>query len=142
MASQLCTSLLTQPPEGDAQSSTERHPPPHPPRIQPDQALLDAQLDWHNKYPLHALLQAAGLELTEAKKPSRFYARFHGASALEVAVALGHPAVAAALRAAGAGVRPQAFDALLLYCPSHARDGMSALLAGSQASMCWWAGTS
>lgn len=97
------------------------------------QAALDATLDRHNKYPLHLLLEAAGLQLTETKKPSRFYARFHGASALEVAVSLGREAVAAALLAAGASVRPQAFDALLLYCPPRARDGMVTLLAGSQA---------
>lgn len=96
------------------------------------QAALDATLDRHNKYPLHLLLEAAGLQLTETKKPSRFYARFHGASALEVAVSLGREAVAAALLAAGASVRPQAFDALLLYCPPRARDGMVTLLAGSQ----------
>lgn len=96
------------------------------------QAQLDATLDRHNKYPLHLLLEAAGLQLTETKKPSRFYARFHGASALEVAVSLGREAAAAALLAAGASVRPQAFDALLLYCPPCARDGMATLLAGSQ----------
>lgn len=99
---------------------------PHP------QALLDATLDRHNKYPLHLLLESAGLELAQTKKPSRFYARFHGASALEVAVCLGHAEAAGALLAAGASVRPQAFDALVLYCPPRDRDAMAALLAGSQ----------
>ncbi|PRW39088.1 alpha beta hydrolase [Chlorella sorokiniana] len=97
------------------------------------QALLDAPLDRHNKHPLHLLLESAGIELTDTKKPSRFYARFHGASALEVAVTLGREAAAAALLAAGASVRPQAFDALLLYCPPHARDHLAALLVRSQA---------
>ena len=98
----------------------------------PPSPLLEAQLDRHNKYGLHLLLEAAGIQLTEAKKLSRFYARFHGATALEVAVCLGHRAAAAALLAAGARVRPQALDALLLYCPALARDGMAALLAASQ----------
>lgn len=99
---------------------------PHP------QALLDATLDRHNKYPLHLLLESAGLELAQTKKPSRFYARFHGASALEGAVCLGHAEAAGALLAAGASVRPRAFDALVLYCPPRDRDAMAALLAGSQ----------
>lgn len=101
-------------------------------------ALLEAQLDRHNKYAMHLLLDAAGIELTEAKKLSRFYARFSGATALEVAICLGHAAAAAALLAAGARVRPQALDSLLLYCPPLARDAMSALLAASQVG--WRAG--
>jgi hypothetical protein len=99
-------------------------------------AALELELDGGPKYHLHILLGECGIVLTEGKKPSKFYRRLHGATPLEAAVALGHHSAAAALLAAGAAVRhPQAWTALLGWCPAGpTRDAMARLLVGGTVS--------
>ncbi|EFN54076.1 hypothetical protein CHLNCDRAFT_136190 [Chlorella variabilis] len=94
-----------------------------------------AELDGsQSTFHLHMLLDACGIELTDGKKPSRFYSRLRGATALETAVALGHVEALAALLAFGAAVRrPRAFSSLLEHCPAAARDRVASLLVASQA---------
>ncbi|KAL4440354.1 hypothetical protein ABPG75_003355 [Micractinium tetrahymenae] len=96
-------------------------------------AALAATLDASPKWPLHELLHSCGLHLTDEKHVCKFYRRLHGATALEVAVTLGHRLPAAELLAAGAAVRPQTWAALAAYCPPAVRDGMAALLAAHEA---------
>lgn len=93
-----------------------------------------AELDGsQSTFHLHMLLDACGIELTDGKKPSRFYSRLRGATALETAVALGHVEALAALLAFGAAVRrPRAFSSLLEHCPAAARDRVASLLVASQ----------
>ncbi len=90
---------------------------------------LTASLDASPKWPLHEFLHTCGLHLTDDKHVSKFYRRMHGATALEVAVMLGHAAPAAELLAVGAAVRPRAWAALVSFCPHVARDKMATLLA-------------
>lgn len=101
---------------------------------------LAATLDGSPKWELHALLHSCGLHLTDDKHVSKFYRRMHGATALEVAVALGHTAPAADLLAAGAAVRPRAWAAAVTYCPHSARDKLTLLLAAYEVRSCWATG--
>lgn len=99
---------------------------------------LDAELDRDYKYRLHAWLEGCGLgPLTDAKHVSKLYRRLHGLTALETAVALGRPAVAGALLAAGAAVRERTWAVLAQHCPGPARDPLAALLVASLVRFGW-----